>query len=210
MYADPWTEATDTIEAVLSRLLSTRRLGSCDLWDAVEQLTGQLLVLAEQTASVGWPPRIDRVPRQRADRDVGRLLSSASADAPTQPQVETARENGRIERTDGRLRVPLGEEWPVAANWYVVLPWAADRLRGLAEDCRRLTSRVETVTTGFVVGSFEDVVTMCEDLARLVEWLPAVRLWRDPPEGLAETDFREIESFLRRAITASVNGETER
>lgn len=210
MYADPWTDATATVEDVLSQLLSARRLGSCDLWDAVERLTEQLLALAELTASVGWPPRISRVPHRRADRDVGQILSWETETESGQPQVEAARDNGRIERIDGRPRVPLGEEWPVAANWYVLLPWTADRLRELAEDCRRLTSRVETVTTGLVVGSFEDIVTMCEDLARLVEWLPAVRLWRDPPEGLAETDFREIESFLRRAITASVEGEAGR
>lgn len=124
----------------------------------------------------------------------------------TAPDEAGAVEAERLVPDGDGHAVPLGETWPEAANWYVLYPWLAERLRALERDCRRCRQRLDATDAGRVTEAFADLSRMLTELASVLDRLPAVALWLDPPDALAAAEFEEIESFLKRVLAAGAEG----
>lgn len=204
MRAAPVTDALSTVRASLARLRAARRpTTETAPWEIADTVVARLTTVAETVADAGRLPRLEHTPDQTADRGVVAVLDRqydgepATAITETEPAA-TAVAAGRL-RTDDGVTVPLREP----ANWYVLLPWAAGRLRELSEELALLGRRLSAVGSAPLAETYADLSRAATELATLTEWLPTVALWYAPPEELADADYHEVESFARRTLEAT-------
>lgn len=201
MTATPWIDALAAIDDRLSGVADARQPTAAEPWDAAESVVTQLCRLAEAAATDRFP-RLSHSPDRETDRAVRAVLDArlAAESVPEWVPLESLAGRGRIDRTGGRIVVPL-EGCP--ANWYVVYPWAGDRLSVVAENCGRVAGRCDAVGAGPLAATFRDLATGMGEFAGLLSWLPTITLWQSPPAELVDAPYREIESFAKRTLDAT-------
>lgn len=204
---DRWTEAVRTIEAEVSRLRTARRPGAASPWTAVDAVDGALLGVSETLSAVDWFPSLSETPPESVDRAVGRILDGLVDGEPPADAVETATAAGRAVRSGDGVTLPLDREGPTAANWYVVFPWAAQRLETAAERLRSVGRRLQAVDEPRAADAFERLERACRDTAAVLAWQPAVVLWLDPPDALVAAEFEQLQAFLKRTLAANTEAE---
>ncbi len=204
---DRWIEAVTTVETAVSRLRTARRPETASPWDTVASVDGALLTLSETLAAVDWFPSLSAAPPEATDRAVGRVLDGLADGTVPADAVETAVAAGRVVRSGDTVEVPLGREQPTAANWYVVLPWAARRLETAVVELQRMGRRLQAVDEPRVADAFGRLEHACRDTATVLAWQPAVVLWLDPPDALVAADFEQLQAFLKRTVAANTEAE---
>lgn len=204
MRAEPVAEALATVRTSLERLREARRpTVETEPWAIADTVVGRLSAVAETVGDAERLPRLSHTPDTAADRGVVAVLDrhyeggSVAELVDTEPTA-TAVAAGRLH--DGADPVvPLS----VPANWYVLLPWTASRLRELGEELELLARRLSAVAAPPLADTYTDLSRAATDLATVTEWLPTLALWYAPPEELVDADYHEVESFARHTLEAT-------
>lgn len=192
--ADAWITRLRAAREPLIRLCSARETTRASPWAGAETVVDELQELAELAAPSRFPSLAHR-PATGADHAVRSLLDARlRGESPEDCYLEPAREQGRI-TGDRVVNVP--------ANWYVLYPWAADRLTETARDCRRVAGRCRSLNAERVADSYRGLARAADDLSDALAWLPTIALWHDPPEELVDADYQRIESFAKRSLEAT-------
>ncbi|MEZ3115895.1 hypothetical protein RYH80_08185 [Halobaculum sp. MBLA0147] len=220
------------VDRALAELLDGGRPAASGPWETAHTVCERLVALTETLAAVDHVPSLPETPPAAADERVANALDArlderlddglrtdggpGAGDDPgsvspdetetTAPDETAVVEAERLAPDGDGHAVPLGKTWPRAANWYVLYPWLAERLRALERDCRRCRQRLDATDAGRVTEAFADLSRMLTELASVLDRLPAVALWLDPPDALAAAEFEEIESFLQRVLAAGAEG----
>lgn len=221
MYAREVVVELTTVRDSLERVRAARRpTEEVAPWDVAETGLEAAATAAESIATVGRLPRLRHTSDPSLDRVVRTVLDlSYEAGEPTRDEVgdgvDAALDAGRLVAGDSHageslaegsstgdsLAVPLSRE--TAANWYVVLPWTADRLGELGRTCELLAGRFEAVEASSLAAAYDDLARATREFGALLEWLSTLALWYGPPEELVGADYGAVESFARRTIEAA-------
>ncbi len=194
-----------TVRESVERVRAARRpTEDVAAWEIADEMIDATTAAAESVAAVGRLPRLEHTPDRAVDRSVRAVLDTVyEGDEPTATRlpvsVDDAVDAGRLV-DDDPLTVPLTRERP--ANWYVLLPWSADRLRAVTQSCERLADRFDAVGAPSLAATYRDIGRASEEFGALLEWLSTLALWYGPPDELVDADYETVESFARRVVDA--------
>ena|GEM_PF-3038755 len=194
-----------TVREAVERVRAARRpTEDVAAWEIADEIVDATTTAAESVAAVGRLPRLQHTPDPTVDRCVRTVLDTVyEGEEPTTARlpvsVDDAVDAGRLV-DDDPVVVPLTRE--TAANWYVLLPWSADRLRAAAESCERLADRFDAVAAPTLAATYRDLARASEEFGALLEWLSTLSLWYGPPDELVGADYETVESFARRVVDA--------
>lgn len=194
-----------TVRESVERVRAARRpTEDVAAWAVADEIVDATTAAADAVAAVDRLPRLQHTPDRAVDRSVRAVLDTVyEGDEPTATRlpvsVDDAVDAGRLV-DDDPLAVPLTRETP--ANWYVLLPWSADRLRAVARSCERLGDRFDAVGAPSLAATYRELGRASEELGALLEWLSTLALWYGPPDELVGADYETVESFARRVVDA--------
>jgi hypothetical protein len=206
VYGRAVAEELATVRESVERLRAARRpTEDVAAWTIADEILDAITAAAESVAAADRLPRLRHTPDPAVDRSVRTVLDTVyEGDEPTRhssrsrwPTPSTRGDSS----TTTPLVVPLTPETP--ANWYVLLPWSAERLREAAQSCERLADRFDAVGAPGLAAAYRELARAGEEFAVSLEWLSTVALWYGPPDELVGADYRTVESFARRVVDAA-------